>query len=53
MRTTVTLDDDLVAKAQKYTGIQEKSALIRLALEALVRAKPRAHWRGLAGHSRT
>jgi Arc/MetJ family transcription regulator len=36
MRTTVTLDDDLVAKAQKYTGIQEKSALIRAALEALV-----------------
>jgi Arc/MetJ family transcription regulator len=36
MRTTVTLDDDLIAKAQKYTGIQEKSALIRAALEALV-----------------
>jgi len=36
MRTTITLDDDLVAKAQKYTGIQEKSALIRAALEALV-----------------
>jgi Arc/MetJ family transcription regulator len=36
MRTTVTLDDDLVAKAQKYTGIQEKSVLIRTALEALV-----------------
>jgi Arc/MetJ family transcription regulator len=36
MRTTITIDDDLIAKAQKYTGIQEKSALIRAALEALV-----------------
>ncbi|WP_081629336.1 type II toxin-antitoxin system VapB family antitoxin [Methylopila sp. M107] len=36
MRTTVTLDDDLVAKAQEFTGIQERSALMRAALEALV-----------------
>jgi Arc/MetJ family transcription regulator len=36
MRTTVTLDDELVAKAQSYTGIQEKSALLRHALKKLV-----------------
>jgi Arc/MetJ family transcription regulator len=36
MRTTVTLDDELVAKAQFYTGIQEKSALIREALKRLI-----------------
>lgn len=36
MRTTVVLDDELVAKAQKYTGINEKSALLREALTALV-----------------
>jgi Arc/MetJ family transcription regulator len=36
MRTTVALDDDLVAKAQAYTGIKEKSALIHEALTALV-----------------
>lgn len=36
MRTTVTLDDELLAKAEKYTGIKERSALIRLALERLV-----------------
>jgi Arc/MetJ family transcription regulator len=36
MRTTVTLDDELVAKAEFYTGIKEKSALIREALAALV-----------------
>jgi Arc/MetJ family transcription regulator len=36
MRTTITLDDELVAAAQEYTGIQEKSALVRAALTALV-----------------
>ena len=36
MRTTVTLDDELVAKAQEYTGIQERTALVREALKALV-----------------
>jgi Arc/MetJ family transcription regulator len=36
MRTTVALDDELVAKAQKYTGLTEKSALLREALTALV-----------------
>ena len=36
MRTTVALDDDLVAQAQEYTGLKEKSALLREALNALV-----------------
>ena len=36
MRTTVALDDELLAKAQAYTGIREKSALVREALKALV-----------------
>jgi Arc/MetJ family transcription regulator len=36
MRTTVVLDDELLAKAEEYTGIREKSALIRAALRALV-----------------
>jgi Arc/MetJ family transcription regulator len=36
VRTTITLDDDLVEAAQEYTGIQEKSALVRAALKALV-----------------
>ena len=36
MRTTITLDDDLIAKAQALTGLQEKSALVRAALKALV-----------------
>ncbi len=36
MRTTVTLDDELVAQAEQLTGRTERSALVRLGLEALV-----------------
>ena len=36
MRTTVTLDDELLAKAQEYTGVRERSALLREALKALI-----------------
>jgi Arc/MetJ family transcription regulator len=36
MRTTLALDDQLLADAEFYTGIREKSALVREALKALV-----------------
>lgn len=36
MRTTVSLDDELVAEAQEYTGLAEKSALLKEALTALI-----------------
>jgi Arc/MetJ family transcription regulator len=36
MRTTVTLDDELVKDAQEYSGIKEKSLLVNAALKALV-----------------
>lgn len=36
MRTTLALDDDLIATAQAFTGLQEKSALVREALKALI-----------------
>jgi len=36
MRTTVVLDDDLLAEAQRLTGITEKTALVRQALGALI-----------------
>ena len=36
MRTTLALDDDLVATAQSYTGGLEKTALVREALKALI-----------------
>lgn len=36
MRTTLALDDALIAEAQRLTGTQEKSALVREALGALI-----------------
>jgi Arc/MetJ family transcription regulator len=36
MRTTLSLDDELLAEAVFYTGIREKSALVREALKALI-----------------
>jgi Arc/MetJ family transcription regulator len=36
MRTTLALDDELIAKAQALTGLQEKAALVREALKALI-----------------
>ena len=36
MRTTLALDDNLLAKAQAATGLKEKSALVREALKALI-----------------
>lgn len=36
MRTTLTMDDDLLLEAQRLTGTTEKSALVRQALRALI-----------------
>ncbi|MBI1252106.1 MAG: type II toxin-antitoxin system VapB family antitoxin [Alphaproteobacteria bacterium] len=36
MRTTLALDDDLLAEAQALTGMEEKTALVREALKALI-----------------
>jgi Arc/MetJ family transcription regulator len=36
MRTTLALDDELVAKAEALTGLKEKASLVREALKALI-----------------
>ena len=36
MRTTVNVDDELINKARRLTGIREKTSLIKLGLEALI-----------------
>lgn len=36
MRITLALDDDLLAEAEALTGVSEKTALVRVALEALI-----------------
>ncbi len=37
MRTTVTLDDDLLASASNFSGIDEKSKLLNFVLDAYVK----------------
>ncbi|HXH92019.1 MAG TPA: type II toxin-antitoxin system VapB family antitoxin [Thermoanaerobaculia bacterium] len=36
MRTTINLDEQLIADAQRMTGIQERTALIHEGLRALI-----------------
>jgi Arc/MetJ family transcription regulator len=36
MRTTIALDQDLLAKAEELSGIKERTALVREALKALI-----------------
>lgn len=49
IRTTVTLEDDLLRKAQEYTGVREKSALIREALTQLVQREAARRLAALGG----
>ena len=36
MRTTLNIEDNLIEKASKITGINEKTTLVKLGLEALI-----------------
>jgi Arc/MetJ family transcription regulator len=36
MRTTINLDDKLLAEAQQYTGEKEKTRLVHMGLESLI-----------------
>jgi len=36
MKTTLNIDDQILRKASKLTGISEKTALVRRGLEALI-----------------
>lgn len=36
MRTTLNIEDRLIDKASKLTGIKEKTTLVKLGLEALI-----------------
>lgn len=39
MRSTINIDDALIEKARKLTGTRETAALVRQALETLVRVE--------------
>jgi Arc/MetJ family transcription regulator len=49
MRTTINLDDELVAKARVYTGVKEKTRLIHLGLEALIQREAALRLAALGG----
>ncbi len=36
MRTTLNIDEGMLAQASRLTGVREKTALVRMGLEALV-----------------
>lgn len=49
MRTTLALDDELLRTAQEFTGIAEKTALLREALKALIHRESSRRLAALAG----
>ena len=49
MRTTLTLDDELLAQAQQISGLTERTQLIREALRALVQRESARRLAGLGG----
>ena len=53
MRTTLNIEDELIRRAAQLTGITEKSALVRLGLEALVAAASAKRLARLGGSEKT
>jgi Arc/MetJ family transcription regulator len=49
MRTTLALDDELVRIAQEFTGVSEKTALIREALKSLIERESARRLAALGG----
>jgi Arc/MetJ family transcription regulator len=49
MRTTLALDDDLISLAQEFTGISEKTALVREALKSLIERESARRLAALGG----
>lgn len=49
MRTTLNLDEALLEEAQRLTGLTEKTALVRAALEALIERESARRLARLAG----
>ena len=49
MRTTLNIEDELLDKAAKLTGIKEKTSLVRLGLEALIARESSRRFAKLGG----
>ncbi len=53
MRTTLNIDNDMLAKAVALTGIKEKTSLIHLGLEALIARESSKRLAMLGGSEKT
>ena len=53
LRTTIALDDDLVTKAEEFTGLTEKTALVREAFKALLERESARRLAALGGSMRS
>lgn len=53
MRTTVTIDDDLLAKASALTGRSDTASLVRLGIEALIARESARRLAALGGTDST
>ena len=52
MRTTLNIDDQILNKASKLVGIKEKTALVRLGLQALIAQESSKRLADLGGTER-
>lgn len=53
MRTTVTIDDDLLERAAELTGMTERTALLREGLQTLIRVESAKRLAALGGSDAT
>ncbi len=49
MRTTLNIDDTALARAAELTGVREKTALVRMGLEALISQQSAVRLAALGG----
>jgi len=49
MRTTLNIDDGMLKQASRLTGVREKTALVRMGLEALVARRSAERLAALGG----
>jgi Arc/MetJ family transcription regulator len=53
MRTTLIIDDELLAKAQQLTGLREKTAVLHAGLQALIAREKARRLAALGGTERS
>jgi Arc/MetJ family transcription regulator len=53
MRTTLNIDDRLVEEARRLTGVEQKTALVRMGLESLIARESSRRLAELGGSERS